>query len=252
MDENDKDSSESSGAGLWDHVGDLRKILIRCLIAIGLGLILTFTYSEPIVFFLQKPLLVLLPPERRHLYYTGITDKFMVYLQISVLASLALTFPYILSQVWKLIAPALDKGQRRFAIPFICFGTISFFIGLSFAYWVLIPLGYKYLIDFGSTQDEALITLTEYFSLTIKILLIAGIVFELPMIMILLGRFGLVSEKLLKRYRRHAFLAIAIVASIATPSPDAVTLSAVMVPMYLLYEISILGVKFTTKKSRPE
>jgi sec-independent protein translocase protein TatC len=251
MDANDKSSSESPG-GIWDHVGDLRKVLIRCLIAVGLGLILTFTYSEPIVYFLQKPLLALLPPERRHLYYTGITDKFMVYLQISVLASLALTLPYILSQGWRLIAPALDKSQRKFALPFICMGTISFFVGLSFAYWVLIPLGYKYLIDFGSTKDEALITLTEYFSLTIKILLIAGIVFELPIIMVLLGRFGLVNDKLLRRYRRHAFLAIAIVASIATPSPDAVTLGAVMIPMYLLYEISILGVRFTTKNREKE
>jgi sec-independent protein translocase protein TatC len=247
MEENEN-AGPGLGNGIWDHLGDLRGALIRILIVMGLGLVFTWIYSDYLVAFLQKPLLDIMPASKQHMYYTGIADKFMVYLQISVLASFALTLPYIFYQIWKFVSPALDKSQRRFAAPFIFFGTVSFLIGLAFAYYVLIPLSYKYLIQFGETPDEAMITLTEYFSLTMKILLIAGVVFEMPMVMILLGRFGLVSHHLLKRYRRHAFLVIAVVASIVTPSPDAVTLGAVLVPLYLLYEISILGVRFTAKK----
>jgi len=220
---------------------------MRSVLAIFAGWCVTFYYSDYIVRYLQQPLLRVLPEDHKTLYYTGITDKFMVYMQISVLASVAITFPYLLSQLWRLLSPMLDKSQRRFAGPFILFGTTSFLVGMAFAYFVIIPMGYEYLIHFGNKEDLPLITLTEYFSLTMKIMLIAAIVFELPVVMVLLGRFGLVTHQLLSRYRRHAILVIAVVSSIATPSPDAVTLAAVMIPMYLLYELSIIGVRFTSK-----
>ncbi len=217
------------------------------MLVIFAGWCVTFYYSDYIIRYMQIPLLKVLPEDHKTLYYTGITDKFMVYMQISVLASIALTFPYLLAQLWRMLSPFLDKSQRKFAGPFILFGTSSFLIGMAFAYYVIIPMGYDYLIKFGNKEDLPLITLTEYFSLTIKIMLLAGIVFELPVVMVLLGRFGLVTHQFLSKYRRHAILIIAVVSSIATPSPDAVTLAAVMIPMWLLYELSIVGVRFTSK-----
>ncbi len=242
-------AAESQGKPLWNHLDELRRALMRMVLVVFVGWCGTFYFSDAIVKYLQQPLLRVLPDAQKTLYYTGITDKFMVYMQISVLASIAITFPYLLSQVWRLLAPFLDKSQKRFAGPFIIFGTLSFLVGISFAYFVIIPMGYEYLIHFGNKEDVPLITLTEYFSLTIKIMMIAGIVFELPVIMVLLGRFGLVTHQFLVRYRKHAILVIAVVSSIATPSPDAVTLAAVMIPMYLLYELSILGVRFTSSRS---
>lgn len=245
MDEKDTSINTDNG-GLFDHLSEIRSGIFKILIALCAGLVVTWTYSDYLVGFLQRPLLNLMPESDRHMYYTGIADKFMVYLQISLLASFALTFPYTLLQVWKLFSFSLTSAKKRFLFLYIFFGSLSFLVGLSFAYYVVIPLSYKYLLQFGDTPDEAMITLTEYFSLTIKILLIAGVVFELPVIMILLGRLGIVSHTFLKRYRRHAFLVIAIVSSIVTPSPDAVTLAAVLIPLYLLYEISIIGVRLVS------
>jgi len=248
--ENDDDSRMP----LWEHLDDLRKVLIRSLLAICVGLIITYNFSDVIVVFLQKPLLDLLPKDDQHLYYTGIADKFVVYLKVSILSSLLLVSPYILYQIWTFVSPALYRDEKKFAVPFVILGVLAFITGISFAYYVVIPYGYKFLIEFGSPTDKAIITLTEYFSLTLKLMLAIGLVFELPVVLILLGKFGIVNAEMLAGFRRQAALIISVASAIATPSPDAFTMLIVMVPLYLLYELSIIGVRITNKPpgSEPE
>jgi len=238
---------DESRMPLWEHLDDLRKVIVRSLIAVGLGLIVTYNYSGELVLFLEQPLLKVLPEGNRHLYFTGITDKFMVYLLVSFLSSVVLCAPYLFYQLWLFVAPALYKNERRMVLPFVFFGTFAFLVGLLFGFKVVLPYSYEFLIHFGGESDRAIITLGEYFSLTLKLLFGIALIFELPVVLILLSRFGFVTHPFLVQSRKYAFMAIATLSAIITPSPDAVTMIMVMVPLLLLYEISVLGVKWVGK-----
>jgi sec-independent protein translocase protein TatC len=227
---------------LWEHLDQLRSGMIRSILVVLVGFAVTYAYAEPIMAFLERPLLVLLPAGEAHLYYTGLTDKFVTYLTVCLLSSILLVSPYLLYEVWRFVSPALYRNEKRFLIPFLFFGSLSFLIGISFAYLIVIPYGYKFLIEFGSPSERAIITLTAYFSLTLKLMLALGLVFELPVLLVLLGKFGIIDKAYLKRNRRYAFVISAVVAAVATPSPDALTMILVMFPLYALYEIGILGV----------
>jgi sec-independent protein translocase protein TatC len=244
-------NQEESRMPLWEHLEDLRSGLIRALVVTVLGCILTYAFIEPIMAFLEKPLLDVLPPGQAKLYYTGLTDKFVVYLKVCVLASMLLVSPYLLYEVWRFISPALHRHEKRFLIPFLTFGTVSFVLGLAFAYYLVIPYGYKFLVEFGSPDEQAIITLTEYFSLTLKLMFALGLVFELPVVLVLLGKFGIIDSDFLVRNRRYALVGSSVVAAIATPSPDALTMILVMIPLYLLYEVGIVGVRLVNPGKAP-
>jgi len=229
---------------LWAHLDELRKALIRLLVVLGVSTCVTYQYSDQIVYFLEKPLLDILPEGEKFLYFTGIADKFVIYFKISILASLFLTCPYLLFEIWRFIAPGLYGKEKKFAIPFMFLGTVSFFLGSAFAYYIIVPFGYEFLIQFGSPTDKAIITLTEYFDITIKLILAVGLVFEMPVVLMLLGKLGLVSSAWLKSQRRSAFIAISVISALATPSPDAFTMFLVMVPLWMLFELSIVLVKW--------
>lgn len=228
---------------LGDHLEELRKRLFYSVIALGLGLIVTYNYCDALILWLEQPLLKILPEGNKHLYFTGLTDKFMIYFQVSLLADVALMSPFLIYQLWKFVAPALHSNEKRFVFPFVLFATISFITGIAFAYYIVVPFGYAFLLEFGGEQDRAIITLTEYFSLTLKLLFAVGLVFEVPVVLVLLGKFGIVNAAFLAHNRRFAVVGSALIAAIATPSPDAFTMFIVMVPLYLLYEISIIGVR---------
>jgi sec-independent protein translocase protein TatC len=249
MAEEKENPVEESRMALWEHLDELRGAILRSLLAVGLGLCATYGYAGKLMLFLERPLLAVLPKDQAKLYFTGVADKFVVYIKVAVLASVALTAPYLLFEIWRFIAPALYKHEKKFAVPFLILGTLAFFTGMAFSYFIVIPYGYKFLIEFGadSPTEQAIITLADYFDLTVKMLLMLGLVFELPVVMILLGKIGIVRADFLARYRRHAFLIISVGAAILTPSPDAFTLILVMVPLYLLYEISIVGVRWVQK-----
>jgi sec-independent protein translocase protein TatC len=239
---------DESRMPLWEHLDDLRNCLIRSLLALFLGVCVTFNFSERIIHFLEAPLLRVLPVGNQKLYFTGITDKFMVYLKISIITAAALVSPFLLYQLWLFVSPALHKHEKRFFIPFAFFGSLSLVVGLCFAYYLVIPFGYKFLIEFGSPNDQAIITLTQYFDLTLKLMGAMGLIFELPVVMMLLARFGVVRAPTLRKFRRHAMLASAVLAAVITPTPDAFTMIIVMVPIFLLYEIGIMGVVWAQKK----
>lgn len=233
---------------LWQHLDELRSAIIRVLLVLGVLVAILFNYSEHVVVLLEKPLLDVLPEGNRQLYFTGIADKFMIYIKVSIIAALAVGSPYILFEVWRFVAPALYKNERRLVLPFMLFGSLSFVAGIVFSYYVVMPYSYDFLINFGSSTDQAIITLTEYFGMTTKLLLALGLVFELPAVMILLALLGVLEAGVLEKYRRYAVLAISVIAALITPSPDALTMLIVMVPLYLLYEVSIIGVRLVSKR----
>lgn len=239
--------SENAEMPLWQHLDELRQAIFRSLIALSIGFAIAYYFSDELVHFLEQPLLQLLPEGRAHLYYTGLTDKFVVYLKVCLVAGLFFISPYLLYEIWRFVSPGLVRNEKRFLVPFLFFGTVSFVLGLVFAYTVVIPYGYAFLIGFGSPTDQAIITLTEYFGLTLKLLLALGLVFEVPVALVLLGKFGIVDSKMLARNRRYAAVAASVVAAVATPSPDAMTMILVLIPLYLLYEAGVLGVRLVER-----
>ncbi len=234
---------------VWQHLDDLRQTIIHCAVALLLGVCVTYSFSERIVHFLELPLLDVLPPSEAHLYFTGITDKFFTYLKVSFYTAIAATSPYLLYQLWKFISPALRPDERRFMVPFLAFATTNFVIGLVFAYTFIIPYGYRFLIQFGSPNEKAIITLNEYFSLTTQLMMTMGLVFELPVVLVLLGKFGIIQYEMLIKIRRQAYVALTVVAAVMTPTPDAMTMIMVLIPLWLLYELSVVLIRWVgTKK----
>jgi len=233
---------------LWEHLDDLRKVMVRCLLIILVGFLAVYSFADQIVAFLEKPLLDVLPEGQKHLYFTGIADKFFIYLKISVYVSIAMTSPLLLHQVWGFIAPALYKHERKVVAPFLFFATLSFVAGLAFAYYMVLPTGYKFLIEYGPQTERPIITISEYFTLTLQLMIALGVVFELPVALMVLGRLGIIQPELLSRMRAHAYVLLSVLAAFITPTPDAFTMLLVMVPLFLLYELSVFLVKMTARQ----
>lgn len=255
MTDSNKDQNEvdTSRMALWEHLDDLRKALIRVIIVLGLVTAVTYNYAEKLLYWLEKPLLDALPQEHRKLYFTGITDKFFVYLKASIYAAIAVGVPYLLWEIWRFVSPGLYSKERKLVLPFIFLGSLFFFLGCVFGYTVVIPYGYQFLVNFAPSASEVpLITLSDYFTVTLQLIMMMGIVFELPVVLMLLAKFGLIPQGFLSKFRGHAYVALAVVAGVVTPTPDAFTMLLVMVPLFILYEISIILVKWITKPVKDE
>jgi sec-independent protein translocase protein TatC len=236
---------------LTDHLAELRKRLVYALLAVGVLTAVAWNWNEALVRFLEMPLLRALPPEARRLYFTGIADKFFVYLKVCIAVGTSVATPILLYQVWRFIAPGLYRDERRAVAPFVVLGTVAFYLGLAFAYYVVLPAGYAFLVRFGG-DEEAIITLTEYFGLTLKLLLVLGFVFEVPVLILVLVRLGILDGPMLRKFRRQAFLLNAVLAAVLTPTPDAATMLLVLGPLQLLYEVSVVAAGwFTPKPSEP-
>ena len=235
---------------VWEHLEELRTRLVRVTIALLITTIIAYQYAEKLVRWLEAPLLKALPPDQAFLYFTGIADKFFAYVKVSFVAGLAIASPYLLMQLWGFVAPALEQKERKLVVPFTVFGTLALVAGIAFGYFVVLPTGYHFLIHFGSPHEKPLITMSEYFSLTLKLLLALGLVFEVPVVMGLLARFGVIQADTLRRVRKQAIVVNAIVAAVLTPTPDAFTMMLVLVPLLLLYELGIAVVAWMEKAGR--
>lgn len=248
--QNDEKEIEASRMALWEHLDELRRALIRILLVLSVVTCVTYHYAEKILFYLEKPLLNALPPENRKLYFTGITDKFFVYLKASIYAAIAITIPYLLWEIWRFVSPGLYSRERKMVFPFIFLGSVFFIIGCTFGYFIVIPYGYEFLVNFGSTAEVPLITLAEYFSITLQLLLMMGAIFELPVVLMLLAKFGMIPPGFLGKIRGQAYVGLAVLAGFVTPTPDAFTMLLVMIPLFLLYEVSVLLVKWVSSPNR--
>jgi sec-independent protein translocase protein TatC len=241
---------EPGSMPVWQHLEELRGVLVKSLLALSVGFCIAYYFNEKIIRFLEAPILSSLPAGEKHLYFTGLTDKFMVYLKMSFYSSLVICSPYLLKQVWNFISPALKEKERRFAGPFLFMGTLAFWLGILFAYYIVIPAGYNFLLNFGGPTEKPLINIAEYFSLTLQLLISMGLLFELPVVLMLLGKIGLMKSEWLTKFRPQAYLALAVLAGFLTPTPDAFTMLLVLVPLILLYEVSVQLVRWVMKPSQ--
>jgi sec-independent protein translocase protein TatC len=247
----------------WSHLAELRKRILWSVVWITMGFGLCFNYSEDILRALMRPMnskltllhtfpfLSIVPNEvQQKLHYTTLIEPFWAHLKIGLISGLMVVFPLVMYQVWKFIAPGLKQQERKYAGYFVFFSTLFFAIGVLFCYLLLLPFAVPFLLSYKTEDLIAIIKIGDYIDFVLKFLFASGIVFELPLIIVLLSRMGIVSPDVLAKYRKYAFLASFVFGAILTPTPDVFNQTLISVPIYLLYEIGILFARFFGRKKK--
>lgn len=232
---------------LTDHLGELRTRLVRILIVVGIGLSACWFYKDLLFQVITRPLYQVLP-QNSHMIYTSLPEAFFNYIKICFYSSLVLTSPYTLYQLWKFISPGLYKSEKKYVGPFVIISTILFVGGVLFGYYLALPPAFGFFVEFSSDFLKPMISVKEYLSFSIKLLLAFGLSFELPVLIFFMAKIGIVTSKMLSKNRRYAILIIFIAAAILTPSPDAFTQIIMAIPLIGLYEIGIFVARFAEKK----
>lgn len=260
------DNLDESSAPLIEHLAELRQRLIYSASAFIVGMVICFTVWNPIFDFLTHPLCSAMAVKGHSdcgLILIKLQEGFFVAISISLLGGLVLSFPFIAFQMWRFVAPGLYKSEKGAFLPFLIASPFMFFLGASFAYYVVTPLAFDFFLGFqqagsvlgeGSTGENAVAGIAfqgsaqEYLSLTIKFIVAFGLCFQLPVLLTLLGKAGLVSAEGLGNVRKYAVVAILVLAALVTP-PDVITQAILFVVVYGLYEISIfLVARVETKR----
>jgi sec-independent protein translocase protein TatC len=224
---------------LKPHIAELRSRLIKIVITFFVLFIIAFLFWRDIFAFLAKPATdVLHTSDKSEMIFTNLVEPFVTAVKVSLYTALFASLPVILYQSWKFITPGLYENEKKLLLPFVIFGTVMFYIGAAFAYFVVFPVGFKVLINFGGDNFTAMLKISEYVSVSLKIMIGFGIAFELPVLSYFLAKLGLITDKTLKDFFRYAVVIIFIVAAILTP-PDLFSQLAMATPLLILYGLSI-------------
>lgn len=236
--------------GFISHLEELRKRLIFSAIFISIAFGVCWFYSTDLFNIIRAPIAPFLETSGGGLVFTGVMDKFMAHLKVSFLAAVVVSCPFWLYQVWRFVAPGLYSHEKKYGAWFILSGTFLFISGVLFVYFFVYPSTFDFLMNFGGDIDKPLITISDYVSFFILTTLMFGLVFELPLVIVLLGILGIVDAAFLRKKRRFAMVVLAVVAAVATPTPDAISMLIMFAPLVILYEVSILFVAWFGKKRK--
>lgn len=233
-----------------EHLEELRKRLIICFTAVGIGFVLSYGFKEKLFQILTRPLIRVMQTGDK-LIFTGLPEAFFTYLKVAFLSGIILAAPVIFYQFWMFVAPGLYDKEKRLMAPIVFLSTFFFIGGAFFGYFIVFPYGFKFFLGFASEIIRPLPSMREYLGFASKLLLVFGLVFELPLIITFLARLGIVSVSFLKKNRKYALLLFFVGAAILTP-PDVVTQIMMALPLIVLYEISIIGARIFGKKNFEE
>jgi sec-independent protein translocase protein TatC len=220
------------------HLEELRKRLVVCAIAIGIGFVISYIFSKQLFSFLILPLTKVLPAESR-LIFTSLPEMFIAYIKVALIAGIILAIPIIFYELWMFLVPALYQREKRYLIPFVLFSSILFVAGALFGYFIVFPYGFKFFISFATEDIQALPSVKQYFSFATRLLLAFGLVFEMPVVVFFMTKIGLITPDSMKKYRKFAILCAFILSAILTP-PDVATQIMMALPLIVLYEVSII------------
>ncbi len=233
-----------------EHIEELRQRLRRSLVSILLAFLVTVGFRERIFQVLEQPMARAIgllhryhpdsPVIQATMHFKDPIEPFFTYLKVALVAGLFLAIPYILYQVWKFVAPGLYQHERRATLPFVVSSTVMFLAGAAFCHQIVLPMGYYALLSYAGPGVSPMFMMKEYASITIKLLLAFGLIFETPVFIVFLSRIGIIGPATLRRNRRWALVVIFTVAALLTP-PDVVTQLMLGVPLYLLFELSIVA-----------
>ena len=244
--------SNSETASFWQHLDVLRWVILRSLgVAVAFG-VAAFCFKDWLFAVVLAPRTSAfitfqwlgVEPFSIHLMNTGLTEQFMTHMRVAMYAGLLCAAPYIIFELFRFVSPGLYKNERRAGLWLVSSGYLMFMLGTLLNYFLIFPLTVRFLGTYQVSEEvENMLTLQSYTDTLISMSLVMGVIFELPVVCAILGRLGFISSSLMTRYRRHAIVAILIVAAIITPTTDVFTLLIVSLPIWLLYELSILVVK---------
>lgn len=238
---------------LLDHLRDLRKRLSHALLGVVVGMALVGGFVERIFHWLMAPVLASLPESARALHYTSYVEPLMVYLKVALYGGIFAAAPWVLWQLWLFVAPGLYKREKRVVVPFLVFGTLLFYGGAAFCYFLIMPAAFPAMASIASDSSLApVLTMSAQLSLVLAMLLGFGVVFEVPVVIAFLSMVGLVDARMLSRYRRYAIIVNVVAAAIITPTGDPLNLALMAVPMILFYEIGILLARILGKRRAAE
>jgi sec-independent protein translocase protein TatC len=249
-------TSTPSKMVFMDHVSELRQRLIRALLFFSGGTLISYSFSQKIFDFLAAPLRDLLPPHHRFIY-TDLTQGFFTHLRIGIFGGFILSFPFIMREVWQFISPGLYKKERRLGLIFLGLSPVLFLLGGAMAYTVVFPLAWKFFLSFEvpsslnpvPIQLEA--SIDQYLSLVTHMILAFGMSFQLPILLTLCCKLGMMTPQSLRRYRRHGIVGIFIIAAIVTP-PDVFSQIALALPLIGLYELALILIWFLERSEKKQ
>jgi sec-independent protein translocase protein TatC len=235
---------------LKPHIAELRKRLGISLATVFVMFFICFTFWQPLLDWMIAPLNTALP-ENSSVIFTKVQEPFFTALKVSFFAGFILSLPIIFWQLWLFVAPGLYENEKKMVLPFVFFATLMFILGAAFCYYIVIPFGFEFLINFGSSLFTALPSIGEYVGFFTKLLFGFGLAFELPVITFFLAAIGLVTDQTLIGFFRYAIILIFMVSALLTP-PDVLTQFLMAGPLILLYGASILIAKAVNPEKKEE
>lgn len=235
---------------LFDHLAELRSRLIASGIAVLVLFLFFLAFSAPLLTFLRAPLEQALPAANNALHFTSPLEVFLANLKVSFLTALVCACPVWLFHFWRFISPGLLHKERRYVFPFMISSITLFLLGILFCYYIILPLALDFLIAIGLKVGTPIITVSDYVSLLVILIFAFALIFETPLILVLLGVLGLIDSRDLRSYRKLVLVAIIVLAALLTP-PDPISQVGLALPVYVMYELAIIILATIEKRTKP-
>ena len=227
---------------LFEHLDELRKRLTICIVAVALGVCVAAVFNDFVFEALLWPLRQVhgLPPSSYKIVTFSPAEPFMISLKVWVVVGLLLACPILIWELWAFVGPAFTATEKKYFYPVVAATTLLFLGGVALAYFLVLPRGLQFLLGFNQGNFNVQNRASDYFTFSALFILAFGVVFELPVVLVLLAKVGVIDSKFLRQHRRWAILIAAVVAAVITPSQDAFSMLAMFIPLLILYEISIV------------
>ena len=236
----DNEPTDDGSMSLIKHLEELRYRIIRSLLAVFVGSAVSYYFIDIIMKYLTLPV--------GKLYYLQPSEAFFTYLKVAVAAGFLLALPVVFYHVWRFFLPALTTGERKIIAILVPISVLLFFIGLAFSFFFVLPAAVKFFMGFGGEDLQAMFSVDRYFDFVLTFVLPFGFVFELPLVITILGKMGIIGSAFLAKHQRTVIFLSFVIAAIITPTPDVFTQSMLALPMILLYEVGFLIVKYVMRK----
>jgi sec-independent protein translocase protein TatC len=253
--ENTEDHIDDQPMPLLDHLIELRTRLMWSVVAFMVAFAVSYHFAGHIYNFLAQPLVSAMEArgEQAHMIYTALFEAFLTQIKVALFTAAFVSFPIVAIQIWLFVAPGLYRSEKRVVLPFLVATPVLFLAGAALAYYVVFPMAWKFFLSFqsiggaGSLQVTLQAKVSEYLSLVMKLVFAFGVAFELPVVLTLLAKVGIIDSADLKRFRRFAYVGMFGLAALITP-PDAISMVSLALPLIVLYEISVISARMVEPK----
>ncbi len=248
--ENNDFTPDETEMSFLDHLEELRWRIVKAVFGLLAGVIICGIFSDFIVNqVVIRPSQIITPPLK--LINTIPYGQITFYMMVVIFGGLILSSPWIIFQLWRFVEPGLKQKERKYISSIVVYTTLCFLLGVGFAYFVMLPYMLGFFASFGTPGIVNMISIDEYMSFVLQLVLLSGLIFELPMVSYFLARFGIMTPAFMRHYRRHAIVVIMVIAAVVTPTTDPVTMTIFALPMLVLYEVSI-WIASIAKRKRDE